>query len=54
MEDVEQDLRFLYVKYFTCYNSLLKVALERVGKPEYVRIIPNIPLSLKSVGLLGR
>lgn len=53
MEDVEQDLRFRYVKYFTCYNALLSVALERTGKKEYAASIPNIPLFLEVGGSSG-
>jgi hypothetical protein len=53
MQDVEQDLRFRYVKYFTCYNSLLKVALERTGKSEYINDVPDIPLFLEVGGSSG-
>jgi hypothetical protein len=53
MENVEQELRFRYVKYFTCYNSLLKVALERTDKAEYVKNIPDIPLFLEVGGSSG-
>ena len=53
MEDVEQDLRFRYVKYFTCYNGLLSVALEQTGKADYIPSIPNIPLFLEVGGSSG-
>jgi hypothetical protein len=53
MEDVEQELRFRYVKYFTCYNDLLKVALERTGNADYIKNIPNIPLFLEVGGSSG-
>lgn len=53
MEDVEQDLRFRYVKYFTCYNAILRVALERADKADYVRNIPEIPLCLEVGGSSG-
>ncbi|CAI9416950.1 hypothetical protein ANOBCDAF_03852 [Pleomorphomonas sp. T1.2MG-36] len=53
MENVEQDLRFRYVKYFTCYNSLLRVALERADKAQYIKIIPDIPLFLEVGGSSG-
>jgi hypothetical protein len=53
MENIEEELRFLYVKYFTCYNSLLKVALQRAGKAAYVKNIPEIPLFLEVGGSSG-
>ncbi len=53
MENVEDDLRFRYVKFFNCYNSLLKVALERSGLTEYVDSIPDIPLFLEMGGSSG-
>jgi hypothetical protein len=53
MENVEDDLRFRYVKFFTCYNSVLGVALSRSGFSEYVETIPNIPLFLEMGGSSG-
>lgn len=53
MEDVEQELRFRYVKYFTCYNSILRVALNRISKAEYIQNIPEIPLFLEVGGSSG-
>jgi hypothetical protein len=53
MEDVEENLRFLYVKYFSSYNALLELALERSGKSEYIDAIPNIPLFLEVGGSSG-
>lgn len=53
MEQVEQDLRFRYVKYFTCYNSLLSVALARVDKQSYVGAVPDVPLYLEMGGSSG-
>jgi len=53
MENVEQELRFRYVKYFTSYNAILRVALVRVGKAEYVKKIPEIPLFLELGGSSG-
>jgi hypothetical protein len=53
MENVEQELRFRYVKYFTCYNSILRVALERADKTDYIKNIPEIPLFLEVGGSSG-
>ncbi len=53
MENVEQELRFRYVKYFTCYNTILRVALERTDKADYVKNIPEIPLFLEVGGSSG-
>ncbi|BAU38709.1 DEAD/DEAH box helicase-like [Acetobacter pasteurianus NBRC 101655] len=53
MENVEQELRFRYVKYFTCYNAILRVALVRVDKADYVKNIPEIPLFLEVGGSSG-
>jgi hypothetical protein len=53
MENVEQELRFRYVKYFTCYNALLKVAFERTGKASYIQNIPDIPIFLELGGSSG-
>jgi hypothetical protein len=53
MENVEKELRFRYVKYFTCYNDLLRVALERTGNGDYIKNIPDIPLFLEVGGSSG-
>lgn len=53
MENIEDDLRFRYVKYFTCYNSLLEIALMQAGHEQYVRSIPNVPLFLEMGGSSG-
>jgi hypothetical protein len=50
MEDIENELRFRYVKYFTCYNALLALALDRGGYAEYIEGIPNIPRFLEMGG----
>jgi hypothetical protein len=53
MENVEQELRFRYVKYFMCYNAILRVALVRADKADYVKNIPEIPLFLELGGSSG-
>ena len=47
MENVEEHLRFRYVRLFTCYNSVLEIALERHELNSLVDTIPNIPLYLE-------
>jgi hypothetical protein len=47
MSDVEQDVRFRYVKYVSCYNDLLSEALEQAGYTELRTRIPSIPLFLE-------
>jgi len=53
MEQVEQNLRFEYVKYFTTYNSILRIALERSDKKDFIKNIPEIPLFLELGGSSG-
>lgn len=53
MEDVEDTLRFKYVKYFTCYNSLLEYTLTKHSLEKYISIIPDIPLYLEMGGSSG-
>jgi hypothetical protein len=53
MENVEDDLRFRYVKFFTCYNAILGFALQQSGKEQYVNTIPNVPLFLEMGGSSG-
>ncbi|WP_407180440.1 DEAD/DEAH box helicase [Bradyrhizobium sp. STM 3562] len=53
MENVEQHLRFRYVKFFTCYNSILELVLKRLGAADFVPLIPNVPLFLEVGGSSG-
>ena len=53
MENVEDDLRFRYVKFFTCYNAILAFALEQRGMEQYISAIPNVPLFLEMGGSSG-
>lgn len=53
MENIENDLRFRYVKYFTCYNSLLAHSLISKSLHEYVDVIPDVPLYLEMGGSSG-
>jgi DEAD/DEAH box helicase len=47
MEDIEDHLRFRYVKFFRCYTSILEVALRRTGHAADVANIPSVPLFLE-------
>lgn len=47
MKNIEQDLRFRYVKYASCYNDLLQEALNKTGNESYTGSIPPIPLFLE-------
>lgn len=47
MRQIENDLRFRYVKYTTCYNDLLQYALIQTGNDALVKGIPQIPLYLE-------
>jgi hypothetical protein len=47
MEDIEQNLRFRYLSYTSCYIDLLREALIRTGNDSYIDRIPNIPLYLE-------
>jgi hypothetical protein len=45
--DIEHRLRFEYVRLTTCYNSILKFALEESKNEELVASIPAIPVFLE-------
>lgn len=45
--DVENELRFRYVKYMACYNDLLSEALRRTNNEGLSPHIPSIPLYLE-------
>ena len=47
MEQIEKHLRFRYVKYFSCYNSLLALAFEKSNRLNYIESIPDVPLFLE-------
>jgi len=46
-ENIENDLRFRYVKCMRCYIDVLRVALEHTGNTNYIAQIPAIPLYLE-------
>jgi hypothetical protein len=45
--DIEHRLRFEYVRLTTCYNALLKIALDESGNAELIPSIPAIPVYLE-------
>lgn len=47
MEDIDNKLRFKYVKYITCYNDILIAALIKTNNEDLISTIPNIPLYLE-------
>lgn len=47
LDNIEEDLRFRYVKYSVCYNDLLVFFLKERGMEELTKSIPNIPLFLE-------
>jgi hypothetical protein len=47
MANIEQDLRFRYVKFSAAYNDLLSEALRRTDHTELIERIPPIPLFLE-------
>lgn len=53
MENIEEDLRFRYVKFFRAYRAVLEVALRDAGLHDHVEGIPDIPLFLEMGGSSG-
>lgn len=47
LDDIENDLRFRYVKFTSCYVDLLKAALRSTGKDGLIESIPAVPLFLE-------
>lgn len=47
MENIEQGLRFRYLRYSSCYIDLLKLALSETKQEEWIERIPSIPLYLE-------
>lgn len=47
LRTVEQDLRFRYVKYLSCYASVLAEALRETGNGNMVKSIPNLALYME-------
>ncbi|KGO14530.1 hypothetical protein NZ45_06425 [Clostridium botulinum] len=47
MKNIDDDLRFRYVKYISCYIDLLIEALKLTNNEEMIKSIPNIPLYIE-------
>jgi hypothetical protein len=47
LNEVERDLRFKYVRLFSCYNAVLELVLRDNGMAELVASIPSIPMYLE-------
>ena len=47
MRNIDDDLRFRYVKYISCYIDLLIEALKSTNNIEIIKSIPNIPLYIE-------
>jgi hypothetical protein len=47
LTEIEADVRFKYVRLFSCYNAVLELALRRHGYEDSIKSIPAIPLYLE-------
>lgn len=47
LKSIENDLRFRYVKYLSCYTSVLSECLVSTGNPGMVTSIPNLSLYME-------
>lgn len=47
LTEIEQDLRFKYVRLFSCYNAILEQVLRDNNLSELVKSIPAIPMYLE-------
>jgi hypothetical protein len=47
LTEVEQDLRFKYVRLFSCYNAVLELVLRNNKMEDLVSSIPSIPMYLE-------
>lgn len=47
MQEIESDLRFKYVRLFSCYNAVLEQVFIDNKRPDLVASIPAIPLYLE-------
>ncbi|SPH20324.1 putative helicase HelY [Ascidiaceihabitans donghaensis] len=47
LSEIENDVRFKYVRLFSCYNAVLEAALRKHGYEDNVKSIPSIPLYLE-------
>lgn len=47
LSEIENDIRFKYVRLFSCYNSVLEAALVKCGHGGSVKSIPALPFYLE-------
>jgi hypothetical protein len=47
LNEIERDLRFKYVRLFSCYNAVLELVLRDLNMSELVASIPSIPMYLE-------
>lgn len=47
LDEVEQDLRFKYVRLFSCYNAVLEAVFAKHQLQRHIESIPPIPLFLE-------
>lgn len=47
LTEIESDLRFKYVRLFSCYNAVLELLLRNKGLDELVASIPAVPMYLE-------
>tara|TARA_R110002020_G_scaffold76110_23_gene193243 strand:- start:437 stop:2968 length:2532 start_codon:yes stop_codon:yes gene_type:complete len=47
LNEIERDLRFKYVRLFTCYNAVLEQVLKDNGHDDLIASIPSVPTYLE-------
>ncbi|MCZ0961818.1 DEAD/DEAH box helicase [Paracoccus benzoatiresistens] len=47
LTEIESDVRFKYVRLFSCYNAILEAALLKCGHKDSVKSIPAVPFYLE-------
>ncbi|MDE4302089.1 DEAD/DEAH box helicase [Phaeobacter gallaeciensis] len=47
LTEIENDVRFKYVRLFSCYNAVLEFALRKHGYEDSIKSIPAIPVYLE-------
>ncbi len=47
LKEIESDLRFKYVRLFSCYNAVLELLLKNKGMGELTASIPAVPMYLE-------
>ena len=47
LTEIEADMRFKYVRLFSCYNAVLELVLDNNGMGELKSSIPSVPMYLE-------